>query len=499
MPIQHLINATALDKLEPKRQDAGPLSARRRPIGSRLFHALCLFGLASLVACSGGNGGNGGPTGTLPSEAVVVTDAVHLAPGATSATLAWPRSEGPVASYLVFEARNGSGYSFSQTTNTAQANISGQPGDSVQITVVAVSSSGDMSDSSPPSPPMIFHAAVAAATRVQPTFLAASPLSGPNATESPEAGNDIGPEATSESEVAAQDAATQTSDEASSSRLARSLRSLLLSGNARLPERGLSDHANRWLQNQVDSEIAAGVSLAGTGRQDADAMRDLVWQDQAGQLFVSDGKNFLDAEDLPGTFGEAIRLRATERFVGLADFDGDGRGDWLLEDTATGDVWVVDGATGNLIETGPRGETRLAGHGDFDGDGKAEIVWMSDSNRFDFSKPAPAAASLLGASDPNGLGANGPDGFELLAIADLNGDGRDDLLGRGANGGLVMALAREDAGVEWRNGTVSTIQGLDLVATLDVDHDGRAEIAFLNGDVLEIWTAESGLQDSWEL
>jgi hypothetical protein len=97
-----------------------------------------------------------------------------------------------------------------------------------------------------------------------------------------------------------------------------------------------------------------------------------------------------------------------------------------------------------------------------------------------------------------------PDGFETLAIADFDGDGRDDLLGRGPDGRLVIGFSIEsgtaevpELGMAWQSGAAQTTLGLDLVATLDVDGDGAAEIAWLNGDVLEIWGAESGLQMSF--
>lgn len=180
----------------------------------------------------------------------------------------------------------------------------------------------------------------------------------------------------------------------------------MLGGDARLPESGLSSAADQWLQEQVDHELSAGVSGAGTGHGDDDDLRELAWRDHAGQLFISNGQSALDSDDLPATFTEAVRLRATERFVGLADFSG---------------------------------------------------------------------------------------------------DGRDDLLGRNVDGALVMALAPDSDGTDgdlqmvWNIGTDDSTADLDLIGALDVDEDGGAEIAGLNGDALEIWNAETGLQSSWTL
>ncbi len=479
------------------------------------------------VFSGGGGGGGGGNGGGSPAEAALAVDPIDLPPGQTVAPLGWPASDGPVDSYLVFESRNGAVYTFTQTVSTPSANISGQAGDSVQVTVVAVSPTGEMSDTSPPSPPINFHAA-AATTAVH---AAAPSAAGPASTESDaldladaNAADTMpdGGDATEERDSNASDDGDDTEDAERENEplLTRAVRSLLLAGDARLPASGLSEAASDWLAARVDEEVGAGVVLAGTGRDDDDPLRELVWQDPAGQLFVSDGREFLDRQDLPSTFREALRLNATERFVDLADFDGDGAGDWLIEDTTTGEIWLIDGATEqNLAAVAPSSDTadapesnratqlaaRLAGAGDFDADGRPELLWRDPNGLLDLRRPS-GGEPMLGQS------ATPPEGFELLAIADLDGDGRDDLLGRDGTGALVQAFSRGVASdaiddvqpepdrieLEWRDGTGAPTLDLDLVATVDIDEDGTAEIAWLNGATLEIWKPESGLDRSFD-
>jgi len=474
-----------------------PDRTRSRGVGARLLRwGTFALVLVALTACGSTGGGSG-----APAAAAVAVDPVYLTPGQTVAQLQWEPSAGPVDNYLVFLSRNGGPYAFSGLSLTPSIDVVGDPGDSVRITVVAISPLGEMSENSPASPPIIFQAPVAAAVAQRAPAGLPAPTAAPAPT--PESVTPDEPV----TELAAGDAtsgptkqpdAMPADDGANEeapmlTQLVESLRALLLSGDARLPEAGLSTPAEDWLQAQVDHEIAAGVALAGTGQANGDDLRELVWQDPAGQLFVSDGETFLGADDLPATLAETLRLNATERFVGLDDFDGDTVGDWLLEDTATGEVWIVSGLDGAAQPPAAAvaGAT-LAGHGDFDGDGVAELLWIDGDRVLSLSSASLAAPSL-------GAGTGQPDDVTLLAIADLDGNGRDDLLGLADDGQLVMALAQDGpdgapVDLVWQNGAGASVDGLDLVATVDVDADGAAELAWLNGDALEIWTAADGLQ-----
>ena len=479
-----------------------PNGSRRSATGRRLaasatarrFVCACaFFVLSTLLGC--GAAGNGPSTAAV--DANIAVDPVFLTPGLTSATLDWPASDGNVDSYIVFESRNGSLFRYSNSTNQPEIQISGEAGDRVQVTVVAVNSNGDMSEASPPSPPVVFQAATQTAAARAVTLgggsmapTATLDSSEQALTEAADA-NDAATESDrpeSDTNSAEEDASTEPL-----ARLAQSVRALLLGGDTRLPEAGLTSEARGWLQTHVDAEMVAGVSLAGTGRSNTDDLREIVWRDQSGQLFLSDGAAALETDDLPATFEEALRLRTTERFVGLADFDGDGHGDWLIEDTATGESWIVNGESTAVSPTTGNADALLAGHGDFDGDGRSELLWRTEQGVLSLTRPGDLSENFV----PLDIA---PEGFALLAVADFDGDGRDDLLGRGANGGLILAmtpapeLESGPVALEWRTGSQDSSEALELVATVDVDEDGAAEIAWLNGDTVEIWNAESGLE-----
>ena len=478
---------------EARGHTLGARPRTRRGVGARVARFGALFLALGVLAGCGSTGSGGGAT----AEPLVAVDPIFLDPGQTVAQLAWAPSDGPVDNYIVFESRNGSPFAFSTVALTPSVDVSGTPGDEVRITVIAISPNGEMSENSPPSPPLIFQAgAEAQVAQASPQGLAPAPVAvtpeEDGMTDAPQmASND---DSASPAPASNEDTSLSADDDTPAlTQLVQSLRALLLGGDARLPEAGLSTDAQDWLQAHVDAEIAAGVALAGTGRADDDALRELVWQDPAGQLFVSDGHDFLDAQDPAATFTEGVRLNATERFVGLADFDGDGLGDWLLEDTATGDVWIVSGANGEAQPPAlAMPNTTLAGHGDFDGDGLAELLWLGADRSLSLSSASLAAPTLA-------VDAGQPADTTLLAIADLDGNGRDDLLTRAADGSLLVGFVLDtDEGapieIDWQTGAALPGASLELIATVDVDADGAAEIAWLNEGDLEIWTAEGGLQ-----
>ena len=134
-----------------------PVRLRRRTAAHKAMVSVILSALMILAAAcdeSGGGSGDGGQS----AEAALITQPVDLPPGQTEAELAWEPSVGPVTGYMVFASRNGSTFDFEANASESSAMISGEPGDEVSIVVVALSENGSLSDASPPSAPVRFHA-----------------------------------------------------------------------------------------------------------------------------------------------------------------------------------------------------------------------------------------------------------------------------------------------------------------------------------------------------
>jgi hypothetical protein len=165
------------------------------------------------------------------------------------------------------------------------------------------------------------------------------------------------------------------------------------------------------------------------------------------------------------------------KIVGDDDFDGDGLADLFWRNTTTG---------ANVIWRGGNAATRLAvarvpdvrfavvGTGDFDGDGRADILWRHPDRGY-FVWPA-ANASLV---------------FEVgsapvVAIADIDQDGRDDLVECGVYLPFGVVTCSLLPGADWtRIRQFGSNSQFDLAhsqvqAVGDFDGDGYVDLFWRN-------------------
>lgn len=154
--------------------------------------------------------------------------------------------------------------------------------------------------------------------------------------------------------------------------------------------------------------------------------------------FVAEGSVWAPLSDASGW--NAPRYYLTLR---LADVDGDGRDDLCARGEAGLDCWLSDGTRFSTAVEGPRwsdeagwGAARYYGtirFGDLNGDGRADVCargaagvgcWLSDGTSFSTAVEGPRW------SDESGWGAMAQ--WSTLRLADIDGDGFDDVCGRSA-------------------------------------------------------------------
>lgn len=223
------------------------------------------------------------------------------------------------------------------------------------------------------------------------------------------------------------------------------------------------------------SDVVTGGGGAGgvlhAGDFDADGRTDLGWFNPS---FGQFDWWHMERATRAGLWG--VTLPSGRTVLGTGDFDGDGDADLLVRDEADGALFVDTAQPGGSpggarLDRIPGGEWRLAGIADVEGDGRDEILWRSDRARRLFWW------SLEGASvvEKGGQAIGGS--WHLAATGDLDGNGRSDLVWQALDQGRVIAwLARASGFAEVVIGAWP--EGATLAAARDIDGDGFADLVW---------------------
>ncbi|WP_201985876.1 FG-GAP-like repeat-containing protein [Hymenobacter rubidus] len=192
------------------------------------------------------------------------------------------------------------------------------------------------------------------------------------------------------------------------------------------------------------SSSPVGIAI---GDVNADGKPDLVLGHNSGNTVSV----LLNSAAVPGTFGSpAVYNSGGTGTVGisLGDVNGDGRVDIVAANATSSSVAVLLGQSGTLGTFGPATVYNSGGIGpnfallsDVNGDGRPDIVTANNS-----SNGAGSVGVLTGLAAPAGTfapatvfssGGNGPIG---IALGDINGDGRRDVVTTNYISGTVAVL-----------------------------------------------------------
>ena len=182
--------------------------------------------------------------------------------------------------------------------------------------------------------------------------------------------------------------------------------------------------------------------LAGTGDFNNDGHPDLLWHHQTTGMIAAWFMN--GSRQVAGVSLTPDRVADTNwKIVATGDFNADGKRDILWQHTdRTLAVWLMNGTS--LIDARAltpsqvvSADWRIVGTGDFNADGRTDIVWQNQANGL-------LAVWFMNGSTMTGAEALTPGqvpdtNWKLRAVADVNRDGRPDLLWQHiTNGNLAV-------------------------------------------------------------
>ncbi|WP_375764533.1 FG-GAP repeat domain-containing protein [Bradyrhizobium sp. Pha-3] len=212
---------------------------------------------------------------------------------------------------------------------------------------------------------------------------------------------------------------------------------------------------------------------------------DLIFRDFGNRFWISlaDGGGLL-AKPV-ASIGHGGPFRDGQVF--FADINGDKRSDLIFRGVDNR-FWIslADGKGGlaNPVESirhgGPFLEDQVF-FADVNGDGRADLIFRGQDSRFWIS----LADGKGGLANPvESIGHGGPFLDGQVFFADINGDKRSDLIFRGVDNRFWISLANDNGGLA--NPVESIRHGgsylVDQVSLADVNGDGRADLVFRGQD-----------------
>jgi hypothetical protein len=209
------------------------------------------------------------------------------------------------------------------------------------------------------------------------------------------------------------------------------------------------------------SAISTDWQVAGIGDFNGDNRDDILWRSSAtGQ--IADWLGTTSGGFTGNGANSASVIAAEWQVAGVGDFNGDHRDDILWRNSTTGQIadWLgtpSGGFTGNGANSASAISTdwHVAGVGDFNGDGRDDILWRNDDGRIaDWLGTASGGFTGNGANSASTASAD----WQVAAIGDYNGDGRDDILWHNSSTGQVTNwLGQPDGGFGGNGANASSI------------------------------------------
>jgi hypothetical protein len=244
-------------------------------------------------------------------------------------------------------------------------------------------------------------------------------------------------------------------------------------------------------------DFPAGVSPWSVTVADleGDGMPDIVVNElNPPQLWVLSNATTPGAASVSFSASPPIPIGTTPRAVAIADLDGDGRRDLIIANDGDNTVGILRNVTPAGATTAAFAAQQTFGvpphpvdlvATDFNGDGRIDIA-VADFTTFDatllLNDTAPAGQFTFDVRPPIPLAANP----SSLAFADINGDGKTDLLATNELGGVLTLINETVLGVaapafDDRHAFAVGLDPLYAVAA-DFNGDGKSDLAVANSN-----------------
>jgi hypothetical protein len=236
---------------------------------------------------------------------------------------------------------------------------------------------------------------------------------------------------------------------------------------------------------------ADGWSIAETGDYNGDGKSDILWRNPTSgalQEWLMNGGSVSSSPSLtsipPGS-GWSIMRGGGFGPAARNDFNGDGRGDILWQNSGSGTVeeWQMNGGSSlsspDIATIAPGSGWSVVAGGDFDANGKADLLWRNSNTGtiqlWLMNGGTIASASNVGSVSP-------ASGWSVVGAGDFNGDGRSDILWQNSTTGTVEEWLMNGSAVLSAPdiATVAPGSGWSIAATGDFDADGKSDILWRN-------------------
>jgi len=248
-------------------------------------------------------------------------------------------------------------------------------------------------------------------------------------------------------------------------------------------------------QSAYNSRADVSWKVVDTFDFNGDARSDILWRQDGGAVAVwtAAGDGFASS-----AYYHADPVPTSWRIAGTGDLNGDGKDDlmWQHEDGSLSS-WQSDGfrfQEANYTRDSVGANWKVEGLGDFNGDARADILWRNTDGSVSFwTNQGDGKGFDEGSFYQPGLST----AWHIAAVADLNGDGKDDIVWRNDNG-AVSTWHANGSSFDQSIYNAQVDASWHIVQTGDFNADGKADLLWQNDNgAVSTWQSDgSGFQQS---